>query len=265
MFNRGKPSLTRQFAFNLSQLKKAQIYPETISSWELSIMAMKLHYLDLNDEMAIESDIPERIELYSLYELKKIPISMLNLDSAFDYDEEKELEFIEKIKKFPNYPPIIINEYYEIIDGYHRANAIAKLGSQEILAYVPVIKNKNSFNLSRLKKAQTENPPNSYPSISWIRQQLRWNPYSSARYKILSAYVIGSEAKGTANPDSDLDIAVVIAPAMKSTALNRTERYHQKFTDNSQMPVWNNRRVDFQFFYPDDPELETYSKIEIYN
>lgn len=102
-----------------------------------------------------------------------------------------------------------------------------------------------------------------YPSLKWIRSWLRWGYVSSIRDRVLSAYIIGSEAKGTARQDSDLDIAAIIPPRGRVSAIQRTERYHQKFTSNLQKPTWNGRVVDFQFFYPDDAELSGYSKIKL--
>jgi predicted nucleotidyltransferase len=64
-----------------------------------------------------------------------------------------------------------------------------------------------------------------YPTIKWIVSQLRNNIIARVPYKVLAAYIVGSEAKGTARPDSDLDVAVV--------------------------------------FYANDPELATYSKIPL--
>lgn len=103
----------------------------------------------------------------------------------------------------------------------------------------------------------------SYPSLSWVRSQLRWNATSNSREKVLAAYIVGSEAKGTARPDSDLDIAIIVAPHKRVSAIQKSERYHQKFTSDQQKPKWNGRIVDLQFFYPDDKALLGYTKIEL--
>lgn len=100
-----------------------------------------------------------------------------------------------------------------------------------------------------------------YPSVTWIRQELRnslWHP--AVRYPVRAAYIVGSEARGTARPDSDLDIAVVIAPVQGKTALEYSEAYHAK---QRRLPEFLGRNVDLQFFYPDDPELAAYARIEI--
>jgi predicted nucleotidyltransferase len=102
-----------------------------------------------------------------------------------------------------------------------------------------------------------------YPNLTWVRNQLRYNAASHNRYKVLGAFIIGSEAKGSATPQSDLDIAVIIPPIRGKTALQVSEYYHTKFRTDWQKPHWNGRIVDFQFFYPDDPMLANYPKIQI--
>jgi len=102
-----------------------------------------------------------------------------------------------------------------------------------------------------------------YPTLSWVRQQLRNNLHSRVRYPILDAYIVGSVAKGEATEISDLDIAVIIPEADRVTAVRRSERYHAKFSSNAQKPHWDGRVVDIQFFYPGSPELDGYSKIQI--
>ena len=107
---------------------------------------------------------------------------------------------------------------------------------------------------------ENENP---YPTLAWVRQTLRWSSYASFRRKVLAAFIVGSEAKGIARPDSDLDIAVIIEPIRGKSALRYTEFYHGHFPSDESKPDWNGRRVDFQFFYPTDAVLATYSKIPL--
>ncbi|MBI2171495.1 MAG: nucleotidyltransferase domain-containing protein [Chloroflexi bacterium] len=95
--------------------------------------------------------------------------------------------------------------------------------------------------------------------MKWIRSTLRWSG-PRVRKSVLAAYIVGSEARGTARPNSDLDIAVVITPVRGKTPLQFSDYYHQR---QAHLPEWNGRNVDFQFFYPDDMELVTYSKIPI--
>ncbi|WP_205068613.1 nucleotidyltransferase domain-containing protein [Photobacterium kishitanii] len=92
---------------------------------------------------------------------------------------------------------------------------------------------------------------------------LRNNWYASVREKIEYAFVIGSVAKGTNNANSDLDIAIIIPTKKRISSLKYSERYHNKFPDDKSKPHWHSIRVDFQFFYEEDPQLDSYSKIEI--
>lgn len=102
-----------------------------------------------------------------------------------------------------------------------------------------------------------------YPDKRWIVSQLRNNLQSRVDYPVLGAFIVGSEAKGTANKNSDLDIAVIIPSSDKISALKRTENYHAKFRSDFDKPKWNGRVVDFQFFYEGDSELAGYSKITL--
>jgi hypothetical protein len=50
-----------------------------------------------------------------------------------------------------------------------------------------------------------------YPSRRWILRTLRKSLVAPMRVNLLDAYIVGSEAKGTARLNSDLDIALVIS------------------------------------------------------
>lgn len=100
-----------------------------------------------------------------------------------------------------------------------------------------------------------------FPSLKWLKSELRNNLVVQFRKPIFGAYIVGSVAKGTASPESDLDIAVIISPVRGKTSLRYTETYHSEFSSNELKPKWENRVVDFQFFYPNDSELQKYDKI----
>lgn len=80
---------------------------------------------------------------------------------------------------------------------------------------------------------------------------------------MLAAYIVGSEARGTARPDSDIDITVVVEPLKRKTSLKLTEEYYQKFKSNKYRERWNGRLIDFQFFFPGEIEQLNYSKIPL--
>ena len=102
------------------------------------------------------------------------------------------------------------------------------------------------------------------PTLKWVKSKLRNNVTFRVREKVLAAYVIGSIAKGTAKPNSDLDIAVVIPAKRRVSALRLSERFHLKMALTGGInPTFLGRRVDFQFFFPDAGILATYPAIKL--
>lgn len=102
-----------------------------------------------------------------------------------------------------------------------------------------------------------------YPTITEIRGLLKNNLAKSIRVKVLKAFIIGSEAKGTSNKNSDLDIAVVVPAINRKTSIQFSEHYHSYFKFENQKPKWDGRIIDFQFFYENDMHLKTLKKIPI--
>lgn len=100
------------------------------------------------------------------------------------------------------------------------------------------------------------------PKISDIRGMLRYNPVKSCREKVLSAYIIGSTAKLSSKQSSDIDIAIIIAPKSRKTAIRFTEEYHESFVEERFCPHWKGKKVDFQFFYSES-EISNFPKMEL--
>ncbi len=81
--------------------------------------------------------------------------------------------------------------------------------------------------------------------------------------EVLEHFTIGSEAKGTAKKDSDLDIAVVIEPKIDPdsgddiSSSKFSEQFHQQYASEGEVPTTEDgsRKIDLQFFYANDPEL----------
>lgn len=92
---------------------------------------------------------------------------------------------------------------------------------------------------------------------------LRYNSTKPLSIKIVKAFIIGSEASGNSSANSDLDIAIIIQTKKTKSSLKFTEQYHSCFTNQTQKPKWNDRTIDFQFFYEDDDELNAIMKVEI--
>ena len=104
-----------------------------------------------------------------------------------------------------------------------------------------------------------------YPTLRWVKAQLRNNIYYQfpRNRRALGAFIVGSVARGLEHDESDLDIAVIIEPIRGKSAMQISDDFHSRFATNTMKPNWNGRVVDFQFFYPNDPEMQNYSKIPL--
>jgi hypothetical protein len=85
----------------------------------------------------IDGDLGDRIEEFEEYELKTIPISEIDIDE-FSLDTSKMKDYIKEYKNSNNYPPIVLNDEYGIIDGTHRVNALERIGLKEVKAWVGI-------------------------------------------------------------------------------------------------------------------------------
>ncbi len=85
----------------------------------------------------VDGDLGDRIEEFEQYELQLVPIDKINIDE-FSIDTSKMREYIEEYKKSNDYPPIVLNDEFGIIDGTHRVNALERLGLKEVKAWVGV-------------------------------------------------------------------------------------------------------------------------------
>jgi len=97
--------------------------------------------------------------------------------------------------------------------------------------------------------------------LEWFRDLNPFEDEGVYADDVIDVFIVGSEAKGTATPTSDIDIAVVIPPISGKTALQVSEGFHMAYGDA--LPFVGDREVDLQFFYEDDPELKDYSKISL--
>jgi hypothetical protein len=95
----------------------------------LTIQAGKYEY------SFVDGDLAERIEEYSKYVLKELLLDALYLNE-WDLDKVDVEEYRLKYLKGKEYPPIVVDADYSIIDGIHRANGLKRAGLTKILAFV---------------------------------------------------------------------------------------------------------------------------------
>ena len=84
----------------------------------------------------IDGDLGDRIEEFEIYKLTELSISQIDLDE-FYINEDSVLEYKSIIEETGDYPPIVVDEDYRIIDGAHRAVAVSKL-QDKIKAWVGI-------------------------------------------------------------------------------------------------------------------------------
>lgn len=92
---------------------------------------------DKFEDCFVYGDLGDRLEEYEKYKLKEIPIDKLNLNE-WDLDEDYVEEYKNKYLENKDYPPIVVDSDYGIIDGLHRANALKKLGLEKIMAFIGI-------------------------------------------------------------------------------------------------------------------------------
>lgn len=107
-----------------------------IAAHELANDCLNLHYDKWDSQGREESDLAERIEKEALYyELKSIPLSTLPEESDFDILGHKIDNYVLRPTPFP---PIVLGQKGNIIDGNHRMLAARDREEETIMAYVPM-------------------------------------------------------------------------------------------------------------------------------
>lgn len=94
-----------------------------------------VHSIHARPEDFEEGDLVHRINKFDTYEQKIIDIDDLDLDE-WNVEEEFVEELSKRIEQ-EGYEPIVFDpDESSIIDGIHRANALALIGKTKIKAYV---------------------------------------------------------------------------------------------------------------------------------
>lgn len=87
----------------------------------------------------IEGNISKRIYATPLYELKRVPLNLID-EQEWDIDEDLVIAYAKKESK--KRPPVILHYedgLYSIVDGIHRVNAAKALKEKYINAYVGIL------------------------------------------------------------------------------------------------------------------------------
>jgi hypothetical protein len=93
-------------------------------------------HLHLRKEDLQEGDLLHRVGRFDRYVVRPVLVSDLNL-GEFSLDEDKVAEYMEQFRATGSYPRIVFDAVScSVIDGLHRANALARCGLAEIEAYV---------------------------------------------------------------------------------------------------------------------------------
>ena len=111
-----------------------------------------------------------------------------------------------------------------------------------------------------------------FPTVTELTNILRNHPLVKNIGRVKRGFVVGSFAKGTQNPNSDIDVLLEIAPIKGTTAEewaeSRRNQIRKYFMQNnitgindSIHPRWNGRRIDIYFTY--DASTETRPKVEL--
>ncbi len=113
-------------------------FPSRVAPYDLWDMFTR-DYPHHTPEDWAEGDLGNRIMEHDEWVLTRLPLSALQLNE-WGLDQELVDENKEMFEAGMAYPPILYDpQYSTLIDGTHRANALAQLGESEIWAYVPDI------------------------------------------------------------------------------------------------------------------------------
>jgi hypothetical protein len=97
----------------------------------------KVNSLHLKREDIDEGDLEDRIRKHDFYELMDVDANLINAD-MWNSDDDLVGAYEDYARRKPDYPPIVLDDKYTIIDGTHRTKALKNLGHKTIKAWFPV-------------------------------------------------------------------------------------------------------------------------------
>lgn len=108
---------------------------DVYSSGDILTYIKSIHY---NEDDFSDGDIVERVNKYSNYVVKEVPMNKIILDN-YSLEQDWVDDYINQYEKSKSYPLIVVspkNGKYDIIDGNHRANALSQVGLKKIITLV---------------------------------------------------------------------------------------------------------------------------------
>lgn len=108
-----------------------------------------------------------------------------------------------------------------------------------------------------------------YPKLSYIKSMLEF-AFPELEAIIQDAFVVGSFARGTQGPESDLDVALIVTQPDLETLLNELDILDLDTLNVELLNMrsdtdwkWEDRPLDLQVFTDQDPRLRGYAKIKL--
>ena len=114
-----------------TDIDKNQKIGDILENYDVLDYVTSFHSRDDFDD----SDFYERIMEFDHFKYEIVDIEKIDLDS-FYVDEEIINEYIKDFKESGTYPPPVLKNDLEIIDGTHRLNALYELGIKKVRCYI---------------------------------------------------------------------------------------------------------------------------------
>jgi len=115
----------------IDDIDKMQKIGDIIPPHEILEYITSFHDRDSFDD----TDFYERIMVFEYFKYEYVKLKDLDL-TQFYVDERLVEEYSELYELTKTYPPLVISEDYDIIDGTHRANALYECGLKKVRCYV---------------------------------------------------------------------------------------------------------------------------------
>ena len=109
-----------------------------------------------------------------------------------------------------------------------------------------------------------------YPKLNDIQRMLQAT-IPEVETIMQDAFIVGSQARGTATPESDVDVAILVKESDLAGLLEELDMLDLDYLNtellnaraDTDVCTWEGRPVDLQVFVDSDPRLKDYSKIKL--